>query len=125
MSGLNDRYIFGPFELITNRNVLMADGVPATLGSRAMQILCILVMHADQVVNGQYLLNQVWPDTAVVEINLRVHLGNIRKHPVAATGETNVNPNRPGAGLPIQSPRGVSQNDFTSAQPIEFASPLD
>jgi predicted ATPase/DNA-binding winged helix-turn-helix (wHTH) protein len=121
MSGLHDRYIFGPFELIPDRNVLMSDGVPVPLGSRAMQILCILVEHAGQVVSGQDLLHQVWPDTSVVESNLRVHLTNIRKHLVAATGETNAILTVPGQGyqfnLRVESHRTTSHQRSRSNLP--------
>jgi DNA-binding winged helix-turn-helix (wHTH) protein len=98
MTAQSDRYVFGPFELIPDRNILISDGVPVPLGSRAAKILSILVRRAGQVVGGQDLIEEVWPDTPVVESNLRVHLANIRKHLVAATGETNAILTIPGQG---------------------------
>ena len=89
MSTLQDKYAFGSFELIPDRGVLLLDGVPVPMGSRAVKILTILAQQAGKVVSGQELLNQVWPEANVVESNLRVHLTNIRKHLLAATGETN------------------------------------
>ena len=98
MTAQSDRYVFGPFELIPDRNILISDGVPVPLGGRATKILSILVRQAGQVVGGQALIEEVWPDTPVVESNLRVHLASIRKHLVAATGETNAILTIPGQG---------------------------
>jgi DNA-binding winged helix-turn-helix (wHTH) protein len=121
MISFNDRYIFGPFELIPDRGVLMSDGVPVPLSSRAMKILCILVRHAGQVVSGQDLLDQVWPDTPMVESNLRVHIVNSRKHLVAATGETNAILTVPGQGykcnLRVESHRTTSRQRSRSNLP--------
>jgi predicted ATPase/DNA-binding winged helix-turn-helix (wHTH) protein len=125
MTLLNERYIFGPFELIPDRDILMSDGVPVPLGSRAMRILCILVRHAGQVVSGQELLEQVWPDTPVVESNLRVHVANIRKHLVAATGETSAILTVPGQGyqfnLRVESHQTTSRQRSRSNLPHLWA----
>ena len=55
MTAQSDRYVFGPFELIPDRNILISDGVPVPLGGRATKILSILVRQAGQVVGGQAL----------------------------------------------------------------------
>ena len=121
MTVQGDRYVFGPFELIPDRNILISDGVPVPLGSRATKILSILVRQAGQVVTGQDLLEEVWPDTPVVESNLRVHLANIRKHLVAATGETNAILTIPGQGyqfnLRVEAHRTTSHQRSRSNLP--------
>ena len=53
MSTLQDKYAFGSFELIPDRGVLLLDGVPVPMGSRAVKILTILAQQAGKVVNGQ------------------------------------------------------------------------
>jgi predicted ATPase/DNA-binding winged helix-turn-helix (wHTH) protein len=98
MSTLQDKYAFGSFELVPDRGVLLLDGVPVPMGSRAVKILTILAQRAGKVVSGQDLLEQVWPEASVVESNLRVHVTNIRKHLLAATGETNAILTVPGQG---------------------------
>ena len=121
MMAQSDRYVFGPFELIPDRNILISDGVPVPLGSRATKILSILVRRAGQVVGGQDLIEEVWPDTPVVESNLRVHLANIRKHLVAATGETNAILTIPGQGyqfnLRVEAHRTTSHQRSRSNLP--------
>ena len=121
MNELKDRYIFGPFELIPNRKLLMSEGVPVPLGGRAMQILTILVGRAGKIVSGQDILEQVWPAAPVVESNLRVHLANIRKHLVAATGQTDAIVTVPGQGykfnLPVKSHRTTSRQRTHSNLP--------
>ena len=114
MSSLQDKYAFGSFELIPDRGVLLLDGVPVPMGRRAVKILTILAQQAGKVVSGQDLLDQVWPEADVVESNLRVHLTNIRKHLLAATGETNAILTVPGQGY--QFNLGVKTYRTTSKQ---------
>lgn len=121
MSTLQDKYAFGSFELIPDRGVLLLDGVPVPMGSRAVKILTILTRQAGKVVSGQELLEQVWPEANVVESNLRVHLTNIRKHLVAATGETNAILTVPGQGyqfnLEVKTYRTTSKQRTSSNLP--------
>jgi predicted ATPase/DNA-binding winged helix-turn-helix (wHTH) protein len=121
MAALEDKYVFGTFELIPERGVLLLDSVPVPLGGRAMKVLTILVRQAGKVVSGQDLLEQVWPDASVVESNLRVHLANVRKHLVAATGETNAILTIPGQGyqfnLPVRSHRTTTKQRTSSNLP--------
>lgn len=72
-------FSFGTFELLPERNLLLRDGVPVRLGSRAFAILCVLVENAGRVVKSEDLAKRVWPDTSVGDSNLRVHLAAIRK----------------------------------------------
>jgi predicted ATPase len=52
---------------------------PLRLGRRAMDILLILLEHAGKVVSKQQLIAEVWPNSVVEEINLRVHMAALRK----------------------------------------------
>jgi len=49
------------------------------LGSRAWEILLMLVERAGNVVRKRELLERVWPDIAVEEGTLRVHVSDLRK----------------------------------------------
>jgi predicted ATPase/DNA-binding winged helix-turn-helix (wHTH) protein len=117
----SNSYVFGPFELIPDRGVLTCNGVALPLGSRAIKILVLLVKRAGQVVSAQELMEYVWPNGAVVESNLRVHLANIRKHLVAATGDVSAILTIPGQGyqfnLRVESHRTTARQRNRSSLP--------
>jgi predicted ATPase/DNA-binding winged helix-turn-helix (wHTH) protein len=70
---------FGPFSLHDKARLLERDGVPVKLGSRALDILWLLVSRAGDVVSKNELLAHGWPGLVVEEINLRVHIAEVRK----------------------------------------------
>jgi predicted ATPase/DNA-binding winged helix-turn-helix (wHTH) protein len=72
-------YQFGLFELVPDRNVLLREGNPVRLGSRAFAILVLLVENGDRIVPSEELTARVWPNINVSDSNLRVHLAAIRK----------------------------------------------
>jgi predicted ATPase/DNA-binding winged helix-turn-helix (wHTH) protein len=59
--------------------LLEKDGVPVKLGSRALDILGLLVDRAGEVVPKGELLAHAWPGLVVEEISLRVHIVELRK----------------------------------------------
>ncbi|MCS3763114.1 putative ATPase/DNA-binding winged helix-turn-helix (wHTH) protein [Bradyrhizobium centrosematis] len=73
----HDTVSFGPFSLRTR--VLEKGGAPVRLGSRATDILRILVDRAGEVVSKHEILAFAWPGLAVEEISLRVHVAELRK----------------------------------------------
>ncbi|WP_245458774.1 winged helix-turn-helix domain-containing protein [Mesorhizobium sp. M8A.F.Ca.ET.057.01.1.1] len=58
---------------------LYRDGKLLPLGSRAFDILQILVTRAGEVVSHEELIAAVWPNTFVAENNLRVNMTALRK----------------------------------------------
>jgi len=70
---------FGPFRLHARKRLLERDGEPIGLGSRAMDVLIVLVEHAGEVVSKQELTKRVWPNITVDESSLRVQLATLRK----------------------------------------------
>ena len=74
-----DAVSFGPFSLHDKTRLLEKDGVPVKLGSRALDILRLLVSRAGEVVPKNDLLAHAWPGLVVEEINLRVHIAELRK----------------------------------------------
>jgi predicted ATPase len=72
-------FLFGPFRLLPARRLLLEGSKPVRLGSRAMDILTILVAQPGQFVNRDELIARVWPDTSVDEAALRVHISALRK----------------------------------------------
>lgn len=70
---------FGPFRLNPARRVLLRDGKPLRLGSRALDLLIALVENGKDLISKEDLLKRVWPDTFIEEANLRVHVAALRK----------------------------------------------
>ena len=72
-------FVFGPFQLLPARRLLLERGKSVALGGRALDILIALVECAGTTVSKEQLTTRVWPDTVVAEANLRVHIAALRK----------------------------------------------
>ncbi|MFC0407115.1 ATP-binding protein [Roseomonas elaeocarpi] len=73
-------------------------GQPLQLGSRAFDILALLVEHAGEVVSKEEIFRRVWGDLHVEEANLRVHVTALRKALGDGQGERRFIVNVPGRG---------------------------
>jgi DNA-binding winged helix-turn-helix (wHTH) protein len=71
--------VFGPFRFFPLQRIILRAGAPLRLGSRAREILVVLVERAGAVVNKRELIARVWPDTIVEEGTLRVHIAALRR----------------------------------------------
>jgi predicted ATPase/DNA-binding winged helix-turn-helix (wHTH) protein len=71
--------VFGSFRLFPAQGLLLEGDAPVRIGSRALAILTALVERAGEVVAKEELLEYAWPNTIVVEANLRVHVAGLRK----------------------------------------------
>ena len=72
-------FAFGPFVVIPAQRLMLQDGRQVRLGSRALDILIVLLGRAGQVVSKSELMSLAWPNVHVEEANLRVHIGALRK----------------------------------------------
>jgi uncharacterized protein GlcG (DUF336 family)/DNA-binding winged helix-turn-helix (wHTH) protein len=72
-------FAFGPFVLIPRRQVLLKSGIPARLGSRALEILTRLVQRPGEVIDKLELIALVWGEVFVDESNLKVNIAAIRR----------------------------------------------
>lgn len=72
-------YTFGRFELQPAERRLLAEGVPASIGPRAFDVLLYLVERAGSLVAKDELLQQVWPNLVVEENNLQAQVSSLRK----------------------------------------------
>src|SRR5216684_1438427 len=70
---------FGPFRLVATERLLEKDGVPLSLGSRALDLLIALVERATEVVSKRELMARAWPNLVVDEGSLRFHIASLRK----------------------------------------------
>jgi predicted ATPase/DNA-binding winged helix-turn-helix (wHTH) protein len=72
-------YRSGPWEVDLARRELLARGVPVPLGSRAFEIIEVLVRAAGALVNKDDLIRQVWPGEIVGDNTLQVHVHAVRR----------------------------------------------
>jgi TolB-like protein len=77
MSG--DQVCFGRFRLDLGQRVLSRDGVALQLGSRALDILCVLAAANGDIVTKNDLMERVWAGLAVEDSNIHVHISALRK----------------------------------------------
>jgi DNA-binding winged helix-turn-helix (wHTH) protein len=70
---------FGRFRILLRRRQLVADGVPIELGTRAFDLLLVLLEADGSLVTKEELMSRVWPGIVVAEENLKVQISNLRK----------------------------------------------
>ena len=70
---------FGPFRLLPTQFLLLEDDKPVSLGSRALEILTVLLEHPGELVSKQELMARVWPNVFVEPANLAVHMSALRR----------------------------------------------
>jgi DNA-binding winged helix-turn-helix (wHTH) protein len=70
---------FGPFRLLPGQFLLLEGDEPVRLGSRALEILIVLLERPGELVSKQELMGRVWPETFVEPANLTVHISALRR----------------------------------------------
>jgi DNA-binding winged helix-turn-helix (wHTH) protein len=70
---------FGRFRLLLRRRQLEADGVPIELGTRALDLLLVLLEADGSLVGKDELFHRVWPGIFVSEANLKVQISALRR----------------------------------------------
>jgi DNA-binding winged helix-turn-helix (wHTH) protein len=70
---------FGRFRLSVRQRQLFADGVPVELGTRAFDILMVLIEAGGALVTHDELQRRVWPGIVVARDNLKVQISALRK----------------------------------------------
>jgi len=70
---------FGDFALDSDRRQLVAGDREVHLSVKAFDLLCALLEHRPNVVPKSELQARLWPDTHVVEANLAVLIGEVRR----------------------------------------------
>ena len=69
----------GPLQVDIERREVFLDGEPVRLGSRAFDMLAVLIAANGKLVSKDEMLQQVWPNAIVEENNLQVHMSALRK----------------------------------------------
>ena len=70
---------FGRFRILLRRRQLVADGMPIPLGTRAFDLLLVLLEANGSLVTKEELMSRVWPGIVVAEENLKVQISALRK----------------------------------------------
>ena len=70
---------FGRFRVLLRRRQLLAGGAPIELGSRAFDVLMVLLEARGSLVTKDQLLDRVWPGIVVEENNIQVQISTLRK----------------------------------------------
>src|SRR5262249_34637766 len=73
------RYIFGEYQLDTERHVLVHTGVPIKLERKVYQVLAYLVQYRERLVSRDELLEHVWPGVYVAEAAVTRCIAALRK----------------------------------------------
>jgi predicted ATPase/DNA-binding winged helix-turn-helix (wHTH) protein len=101
---LRDPIEFGPFTLIASERRLEKHGIPVKIGSRALDILAVLMQHAGKIVGKREILDRVWPGLVVEENTLRVHIKDLRRTLDDGLGDNRYIINVPGRGYSFLFP---------------------
>jgi DNA-binding winged helix-turn-helix (wHTH) protein len=72
-------YSFGPFRLFPSQRLLLEGGERVQIGSRAFDILTVLVDRAGEVVGKDELIDRVWPKVFVDGSNLKTQVCALRR----------------------------------------------
>lgn len=70
---------FGRFRVLLRQRQLLADGCPIELGTRAFDLLLVLLEADGSLVSKEELLSRAWPGIVVSEENLKVQISALRK----------------------------------------------
>lgn len=97
-------FSFGSFRVFPNARRLECDGSPIPLGSRAFDLLCLLVSRPGEVVSKDDLMARAWPDLTVEESNLRFHIAQLRRILSAGQRDGHYIRNVPGRGYCFVAP---------------------
>src|SRR6201984_1441997 len=70
---------FGRFQVLPHRREFVSEGVPVPLGSRAFDVLMVLIEAGGELVTKDEILSRVWPGIVVEEHSLQFHISALRK----------------------------------------------
>ncbi|MBV8456911.1 MAG: helix-turn-helix transcriptional regulator, partial [Acetobacteraceae bacterium] len=109
---------FDRFQILPRQRLLLEEGRPVRLGSRAFDILLALAERPGERIGKNELLALIWPDTHVVEGNLKVQMVALRR--VLRDGQDGRRfiDTSPGQGYCFVAPVSVTEGRGESAAPV-------
>jgi predicted ATPase/DNA-binding winged helix-turn-helix (wHTH) protein len=112
-----EAFVFGAFRLIPVQRMLLEDGKPVHLGSRALDLLVALVQSAGDTLHKDQLIACAWPDTVVDDGALRVNVAALRRALGDGRGSNRFIANIPGRGYSFVAPVRREQGQEAAALP--------
>jgi DNA-binding winged helix-turn-helix (wHTH) protein len=79
LAAVNAALEFGRFRVLLRQRQLVADGVPIRLGTRAFDLLLVLLAADGSLVTKEHLRDHVWPGVVVSDENLKVQICALRR----------------------------------------------
>ena len=70
---------FGRFSVVPQARQLLIDGQPIQLGSRAFDLLMVLIRAPGALITKAEMISRVWPDRVVEESNLKMQMSALRR----------------------------------------------
>lgn len=123
-----DTVMFGPFSVSALGRQLERDGVPVDVGSRAFDILLVLLERAGQIIGNRELIARVWRDVVVEESSLRVNIAGLRRALDDGRDGARYIANIPSQGYcfvaPVARPAAVPSQKTVDATPRAAAPPV-
>ena len=119
---LDENYAFGSFQLMPGQRLLLDNGRPLRLGSRALDILIVLLEAAGETVHHDQLMTRAWPAMIVDEASLRVHIAALRKTLGEGRAGNRFIASIPGRGYAFVAP--VTRGEGRSLGPSPAAGPV-
>ena len=110
---------FGTYRLDAARRQLWNGTATINIGSRAFDILQLLLRHAGAIVEKHELMAAVWPGLHVEEANLRVHIATLRRLLPSNDSSTPYIVNEAGRGYRFMGPvhRPDDKTQLSSSMP--------
>jgi DNA-binding winged helix-turn-helix (wHTH) protein len=71
--------LFGPFRLLLLQRLLTQSDKPVQVGSRAFDILVVMLERPGELISKEELMARVWPNTFVAPENLSVQIAGLRR----------------------------------------------
>ena len=112
---------FRQFLLLPSERALLCKGSPVEIGSRAFDLLTILLRSRGTIVTKEEIVKYVWPCTYVEESNLRFQMASLRR---ALGDDRDLIKTIPGRGYLFAAepePGSMRQTDLTPSAPASFA----
>jgi DNA-binding winged helix-turn-helix (wHTH) protein len=96
--------VFGPFRLLSMQRLLTQSGKPVPLGSRAFDLLVVMLERPGELISKEELMARVWPNTFVAPENLSVQIAGLRRALGDGRGGNRYIVNTPGRGYRFVAP---------------------
>ncbi len=112
-----DKFEFGSFVLNPGQRTLSRAGSPINLGSRAMDILCVLASANGEPVSKDVLMARVWHGVVVEENNIQVHVSALRKALDENDGAESFVVTIPGRGYRLLGVKGAARANPAPQRP--------